>query len=48
MTPPRPETEQDIDWLGEWESNTNARYRGKIEARLVKNESEVREYINSM
>ena len=42
MTPPLPETGQDIGWLDDWESSTNARYRGKIEARLVRNEDEVR------
>ena len=25
MTPPEPETGQDISWLDDWESNTNAR-----------------------
>jgi hypothetical protein len=44
MTPPAPETGQDISWLDDWESNTNARYRGKIDARLVQNENEVREH----
>lgn len=42
MTPPLPETGQDIEWLDEWEVNTNAKYAGKIAARLVKNEIEVR------
>ena len=48
MTPPLPETGQDTDWLDDWESNTNAKYSGKIEARLVKNESEVREHFKSI
>ncbi len=42
MTPPLPETGQNIDWLDDWESSTNAKYKGKIEARLVQNESDVR------
>ena len=42
MTPPLPETGQDIEWLDDWESNTNAKYNGKIDARLVRNEEEVR------
>jgi hypothetical protein len=42
MTPPLPETGQDISWLNDWESNTNAKYSGKIDARLVRNENEVR------
>jgi hypothetical protein len=42
MTPPLPETGQNIDWLEDWESSTNAKYRGKIEARLVQNEKDVR------
>ncbi len=42
MTPPLPETGQDIDWLDDWESSTNAKYRGKIEACLVQNEDDVR------
>ena len=48
MTPPRPETGQDIGWLADWESNTNARYGGKIEARLMKNEIEVREHFREV
>lgn len=44
MSPPLPETGQDIDWLDDWESNTNAQYSGKIEARLVNSESEVRKH----
>ncbi len=44
MTPPLPETGQDIGWLDDWESNTNTKYNGKIEARLVNYESEVREH----
>ncbi len=48
MTPPLPETGQDIDWLDDWESNTNAKHSGKIEARLVKNESDVREHFKSI
>ena len=42
LTPPLSETGQDIDWLDDWEASTNAKYRGKIEARLVQNESDVR------
>ena len=42
MTPPLPETGQNIDWIDKWESDTNARYRGKIEARLVQNKNDVR------
>jgi len=42
MTPPLPETGQNIDWIDKWESDTNARYRGKIEARLVQDENDVR------
>ena len=42
MTPPLPETGQNIDWIDRWESDTNARYRGKIEARLVQDENDVR------
>lgn len=42
MTPPLPETGQDIGWLDDWESTTNAKYKGKIKARLVKSEEEVR------
>ena len=41
MTPPLPETGQNIDWLDDWESSTNAKYKGKIEARLVQNENDV-------
>ncbi|HSS64159.1 MAG TPA: hypothetical protein VLS27_06970 [Gammaproteobacteria bacterium] len=44
MTPPLPETGQDVSWLDDWESNTNARYQGKIQARLARNEDEVRRY----
>ena len=42
MTPPLPETGQNIDWIDKWEADTNARYGGKIEARLVQNENDVR------
>lgn len=42
MTPPLPETGQDLDWFDEWESSTNTKYGGKIRARLVRNEDEVR------
>ena len=42
MTPPLPETGQNIDWIDQWEADTNARYRGKIEARLVQDENDVR------
>ena len=42
MTPPLPETGQNIDWIDKWEVDTNARYRGKIEARLVQDENDVR------
>ena len=48
MTPPLPETGQDIGWLDDWESNTNTRYSGKIKARLVQNESEVHEHFGKM
>ena len=44
MTPPLPETGQDISWIDEWELSTNEKYKGKIQARLVKNEGEVRAY----
>jgi len=44
MTPPLPETGQDTSWLDDWESNTNTKYGGKIEARLVINEAEVRHH----
>ena len=44
MTPPLAETGQDTSWLDDWEANTNARYRGKIDARLVQNENEVRDH----
>lgn len=44
MTPPLPETGQNVDWLDDWESSTNAKYKGKIEARLVQNENDARKY----
>lgn len=47
MTSPLPETGQDIDWLDDWESNTNAKYKGKIQARLVRNEDEVRTHFGN-
>ena len=47
MTPPLPETGQDIAWLEDWESNTNAKYKGKIQARLVINEDEVRAHFKN-
>lgn len=46
MTLPLPETGQDISWLNDWESNTNAKYKGKIQARLVRNEDEVRTHFS--
>lgn len=45
MTPPLPETGQDTEWLDDWELNTNAKYGGKIQARLVYSDDEVREYL---
>lgn len=47
MTPPLAETGQDITWLDDWEANTNAKYSGKIEARLVYCENDVREYFSN-
>lgn len=47
MTPPLPETGQDIGWLDDWESSTNAKYKGKIKARLVRNEDEVRAHFEN-
>ena len=44
MTPPLPETGQDVDWLDEWEENTNAMYAGKISARLVREVDEVKDH----
>jgi len=44
MTPPLPETGQNISWLDDWESDTNAKYRGKIVARLVRSETEIQEH----
>ncbi len=44
MTPPLPETGQNTGWLDGWESDTNAKYRGKISARLVSSETEVQEH----
>ena len=41
MTPPLPETGQDISWFDDWESETNTKYRGKIKVRLVSNENEI-------
>lgn len=46
MTPPLPETGQDISWLDDWESNTNVKYKGKIQARLVRDEDEVRTHFS--
>ncbi len=40
MTPPLPETGQDTAWLDDWEANTNAKYAGRIRARLVAGEEE--------
>jgi len=45
MTPPLPETGQDISWLDDWEADTNARYSGKIDARLVSSENDVRVHL---
>ena len=45
MTPPLPETSQNIDWIDQWEGDTNARYGGKIEARLVTDENDVRAHV---
>lgn len=47
MTPPLPKTGQETGWLDEWESNTNTKYQGKIQARLVRNEDEVRAHFTS-
>ena len=44
MTPPLPETGQDIGWLDDWESDTNAKYQGKISARLVSSGTEIQEH----
>jgi hypothetical protein len=47
MTPPLPETGQDLAWFDDWESNTNEKYKGKIQARLVRNEDEVRTHFKN-
>lgn len=47
MTPPLPETGQETGWIREWEAATNARYRGRIEARLVTDEAEVRAFFGA-
>jgi len=47
MTPPLPETGRNLDWFDEWESNTNAKYEGRIHARLVRNDDEVRAHFNN-
>ena len=44
LIPPRPETGQDTDWLKDWEANTKTEYGGRIDARLLSNENEIREF----
>ena len=44
LTPPLPETGQDTSWLDDWETKTNAMYKGQISARLVSSDNDVREH----
>lgn len=44
LIPPGPDTGQDTDWLNDWEANTKVEYGGLIDARLLSDEGEIRDF----